>query len=309
MKPDIGSGIGSRGRWVALLVATAACGAGEAATSPGAAKKADPPAASLEKLEFGFADLRVTADKPSAVNIQGNNIWGGLYPVPGMQLTVEVKANTAATFTLGAATAELEAGKPARVTVDTTPYLRRVLADDDNKFDSGMFPYLPAGVEIPWSVSRAGKTELDEKLSLDPQALIRVWTETLSTTPMLLDGEAPTPPRGDSVLIVDEGAPILIGDAAAFREIDYVAFRESQYREMKCGPYVEEGGGSTKYIDFTFVDLNLRLHERRTGKSVATKLFRARGGCPAAITSAWTGDSASVSPDEIKRWVRSQLGG
>src|SRR4051812_19563982 len=106
-------------------------GCAEEAPRPADAMRPDPaPAASLEELDFRFADPEAPPGTPDAVSVRIYDMGHGQYPVPGMQLTVEVVANTAATFTLGTATAQLAAGERTRVTIDTTPYLRKVLEDD-----------------------------------------------------------------------------------------------------------------------------------------------------------------------------------
>ena len=134
------------------------------------------------KLRFEFVGKRIGRHQPSPAFLGGYNLSeGGLQSVPNMKLTLTAKSNVDATLTLGETTVKLKAKKPQEVTVDTLPYLQKVLVK--RKTAKGL--YHLAKTIVPWEVTVGKKKELvNQKLDIESHDLIRVWADPRGAFPV-----------------------------------------------------------------------------------------------------------------------------
>jgi len=100
----------------------------------------------------------------------------------------------------------------------------------------------------------------------------------------------------------------LSGDAQLAREIDLVAYREEGgSRTSSCGNYTQRSTGKTQTLSLSLSDATATLYDRRSGRVVAKRTFRATGSCGDTAAAAAGGFSASVDDRDIQKWMSGYL--
>jgi hypothetical protein len=147
-------------------------------------------------------------------------------------------------------------------------------------------PDLPAanvtGVDLPLKIVADSKYE--GVLTIRPDAMKNVmWrvAEEIDKGPMTFgaDDVAKGAPR--SIFVVGDE---LIGAQVKFREVDLIAvpLREERDAGRSCGGY---GSGGTVSAPLVYVDRNVKVYDRRSGKVVKEKKFTAPIDCPKMVTA------------------------
>jgi type 1 fimbria pilin len=127
---------------------------------------------------------------------------------------------------------------------------------------------------------------------------------------VLFAGETAKAGRASLLAVGDIPSPKLFGNAATVRDVDRVAVITGSSREKACGEYKDTKGGSTR-VKVTFTDLQVRVHDRRTGTSIARKDFPAPPkDCPnvvgASAAELSKTFSSSASAEEAIAWASKQ---
>ena len=155
---------------------------------------------------------------------------------------------------------------------------------------------------VPFSFE-AGGTKADDVFELGGTALSDFVARTFAQVeqgPLTFSGEkAPAePPKRATLLVV--GAPIrkfiAVGSQGKFADVDLVGVAKKAERQVACAADSE----------IVYNDLEIRVVDRRSSKTIGTKKLRAdRVSCPATPSGKLTGE---VREDDVKRVLAEFLG-
>ena len=204
-------------------------------------------------------------------------------------LPVEVESAIAGTLTVGSAKVNVTPGQRAPLDLDL---LALVATRNVGELTQ---------LTVPFSFEASG-TKADDVFELGGAALSDYVARTFAQAeqaPLTFAGEkAPTESKPDTLLVV--GAParkfIAVGNQAKFADVDLVAVAKKAERQVACDAGTE----------IVYNDLEIRVVDRRTAKTIGTKKLRAdRVSCPPSPSGKLTGE---VREDDVKRVLGEFLG-
>ena len=158
-----------------------------------------------------------------------------------------------------------------------------------------------AQLNVPFSFESGG-TKADDAFELGGTALSDLVARTFAQVeqgPLAFSGEkAPAEPKRASLLVV--GAPvrkfIAVGSQGKFADVDLVGVAKKAERQVACAADSE----------IIYNDLEIRVVDRRSAKTLGTKKLRAdRVSCPPTASGKLTGE---VREDDVKRVLAEFLG-
>jgi hypothetical protein len=156
-------------------------------------------------------------------------------------------------------------------------------------------------ITVPFSFE-AGGAKADDAFELGGTALSDFVARTFAQVeqaPLTFSGEkTPADSKHDLLLVV--GAPvrkfIAVGNQAKFADVDLVGVAKKAERQVACAADSE----------IVYNDLEIRVLDRRTAKTIGTKKLRAdRVSCPPTPSGKLTGE---VREDDVKRVLAEFLG-
>jgi citrate lyase gamma subunit len=207
---------------------------------------------------------------------------GGLLPL-------EIESAIAGTLTVGSAKVNVAPGQKAALDLDLLPFIATRNAGE------------LAQLTVPFSFEASG-AKADDAFELGGAALSDFVARTFAQVeqaPLTFSGEkAPADPKRALLLVV--GAPIrkfiVVGSQAKFADVDLVGVAKKAERQVACAADSE----------IIYNDLEIRVIDRRTAKTVGTKKLRAdRVSCPPTPSGKLTGE---VREDDVKRVLAEFLG-
>jgi hypothetical protein len=153
------------------------------------------------------------------------------------------------------------------------------------------------------------------QVTLPPQTAYGVKDTLLSTAqgPLLFSGEIESPgPIRNAIWWNYSGQEVIGTPAPTVAEIDAVVVVERPEGTTKtCTGYADENGNSQPDVTLHLKQTVVTIHERRTGRKVATTTFPPDPECPTWLT-AERGHAASRDSseplDEMRAWIVTQLG-
>jgi hypothetical protein len=200
----------------------------------------------------------------------------------GGHLPIEVESAIAGTIILGGSKADVTSGQRAGFDIDLLPLIGNRKAGELTQLD------------IPFSIEANG-AKADDVLEIGGAALSDLTARMLAQVeqgPLVFAGEkAPTDQKRDLLVVV--GAPIrkliVVGSPGMFADVDLVGVAKKADRVFSCGSESE----------IHYNDLDIRVLDRRTAKTVGTKkLLADRVSCPPTPAGKLTGE---VREDDVKR--------
>lgn len=117
--------------------------------------------------------------------------------------------------------------------------------------------------------------KLSDQVVVKPQVAIRLVAGHFAGGRGLRFGsgdEASGPPR-TLLLIGADGTSRVFGKGSRFADVDLVARLERKTRSRSCGSYRHRGTGKIERISNEAHDAHITVHDRRTGKKVASKVI------------------------------------
>jgi hypothetical protein len=197
-------------------------------------------------------------------------------------LPLEVESAIAGTVILGGSKADIASGQRAAFDLDLLPLIGTRGAGELTQ------------LSIPFSFEANG-AKADDVLEVGGSALSDLTARMLAQVeqgPLTFAGEkAPTDQKRDLLVVV--GAPIrkfiVVGSQGKFADVDLVGVAKKADRVLACGSDTE----------ILYNDLEIRVLDRRTAKTVGTKkLLADRVPCPPTPAGKLT---AEVREDDVKR--------
>ena len=204
-------------------------------------------------------------------------------------LPIEVESAIAGTVTFGSSKVNVAPGQRAAIDLDV---LALVALRNLGELTQ---------LTVPFSFEASG-TKADDTFELGGTALSDFVARTFAQVeqaPLNFTGEkAPADPKPDTLIVV--GAParklIAVGNQAKFADVDLVGVAKKAERQVSCD------AGS----EIVYNDLEIRVVDRRTAKTIGTKKLRAdRVSCPPTPSGKLTGE---VREDDVKRVLGEFLG-
>jgi len=197
-------------------------------------------------------------------------------------LPLQVESAIGGTLTVGASKITLSPGQKAELDLDLLPL---VAARNVGEL---------AQLTVPFSFE-AGGAKADDAFELGGAALSDFVARTFAQaeqSPLTFSGEkAATNPKPAMLLVV--GAPIrkfiAVGTPAKFADVDLVGVAKKAERQVACAADSE----------IVYNDLEIRVVDRRTAKTIGMKKLRAdRVSCPPTPSGKLMGE---VREDDVKR--------
>jgi hypothetical protein len=122
--------------------------------------------------------------------------------------------------------------------------------------------------------------------------------------PLPDDGPTPRPPR--TLVDVDFKDVNLYGNPTVLRDVDLIAIRTSKTVEGSCGSY-RGRDGTTTTVEKNDYHKQVDVYDRRTGRRVSSRFFRAPPEpCPATI-HAGSSVSSFVPDGDIRAYLQGLL--
>jgi hypothetical protein len=239
--------------------------------------------------EWSKREIRVAVGSAYTRSMQANE---------GTSMTLAIATRERAVIEIDGKTATADAAGKAKVEVDFGSAVERALATA--RIEGGKLQ-LPT-VKLPVSVRTPDGGELTTTIGFDGTRALRMW---LQSGKHVLRGEpAVARPHKSAFLLLGIEERIL-GTPATFSDVDLLAIQKWVSREKRCGPYVNAKGGNETFVNLSLLDVMIQVSDRRTGKEIATKTFKADAACPRTIKASSSGETAVVDDDAITRWVAS----
>lgn len=124
---------------------------------------------------------------------------------------------------------------------------------------------------------------------------------------LLLPGEEVSKNKKRSLIFIGVRSRVLMGQAATFEEVDMVGFYAYGKDRIKhCGTYINRATGRKRRVSISLTDKIAKVQDRRTGKLIKKKVFRARKRCPRK-TRRPNNEGGFASNKKIKAWMKKQL--
>lgn len=225
-------------------------------------------------------------------------------PIEGTTLPLHVRSNANATIAIGGVKVTTDSPKgDANVVIDFGSALRELVGKttaSDVTFALG-WVVLPVSITTPDGGHREGTIDLE-----GPRALL-AWLQDLTEGPILLDGETAGPSNRKTVMVATSSGTRVFGGPTTFAQIDLIALQTWQLREKECGPYVDDKGGNATTVKLSMSDVSIRMFDRRAGKQIGVKTFKASGVCPKTIFASSRGEDAFFDEEKIYAWAQTFL--
>jgi hypothetical protein len=224
------------------------------------------------------------ADGDATASCEGTMCGGSAFKLSKAgHLPLEVESYVNGTVTVEGQRASVGGGKRATLDIDLAPKLAAASV--------GALDKLPLSVAFEADGGKGAET-----LTMSGPALADLVARKLAEIekgPVPLPGEGAAPPEPQSMLVV--GAPasklIAVGKPGKLSEVDFVAVAKPSERFFGCS--------KANSLGIVYNDLEVKVYERRTGKTVGTrKLLADRVPCPPTQTANLTGN---VREDDIKK--------
>jgi len=207
----------------------------------------------------------------------------------GGRLPLEIESAIAGALTVGSSKIDVAPGQRVALDLDLLPLVATRNVGE------------LVELTVPISFEASG-AKADDSFELGGTALSDFVARTFAQIeqgPLAFAGEKPSPNHKPAVLLV-VGAPvrkfIAVGSPGKFADIDLVGVAKKAERQVSCASDSE----------IIYNDLEIRVLDRRTAKTIGTKKLRAdRVSCPPTPSGKLTGE---VREDDIKRVLGELLG-
>jgi len=162
----------------------------------------------------------------------------------------------------------------------------------------------PLRIPLPLSVALPGQKPFPATFEASGfEQQVRDRFASVKSGPVSLGPRDARGSRHGAALIEGRGWH-LSGDAVVAREIDLVAFRAAAgTRTSSCGTYTQRTTGKTQTLSLTLTDTAATLYDRRSGRVLGRRTFRATGRCGDTAGAAAGGFSGTVMNSEIDKWI------
>jgi hypothetical protein len=203
---------------------------------------------------------------------------------------LRIEAPKGTVVTLGNQKATTDENGKAEIAIDMAAHLSTPMAELDKLS-------LPMSLTFP-------EGKLERVVGAAPLGAERwpsLWLSRIGKKGKKLPGEAAYTGKARAMWATGKG---FYGDPKSVLEVDLIAKGSTSTRKRSCGRFRARSGGSTVRYYVKAETERWKVIDRRTGKRIASKTFRARfPKCPRTITRGESADVNYANQEAIKAWL------
>jgi len=254
----------------------------------------------------GSAELKVT--EPWGFQSDGSRSAGCYGAPPACSLSIDA-AGTGLRVSAPKGTKIAWAGKQVASTgADDLPLPKK----DFDKLASHAFDAKPFRLETTATLTFAGgevgtAAFVFGTADVKSAVMKKLWDARKGPVAVPGDDAAPAKPRVLVVAFTSGSGYGTYGRPTRFSDYDLVAYEDTKRRTRTCGPYTGQKTGKTATFDLHHEDVEVTVHDRRTGAVKGTRTFRAPDlSCPSSFTGVGsTYNDSRVERKDIEAWLGS----